>query len=85
MRRPQGYATTHVDGVLVEEQDTFTCGHCNAIVPVLPGQVDTFSCKKCDSHICNGCAAVLAATLKCVPFEKKLDRVERAARNLIIS
>jgi hypothetical protein len=77
MKNPQGYATMTVDGIVVAEQDTFTCGHCNGVVAVLPGQVDTDSCRACDSHICPACAGELARSLSCVPFEKRMDVAER--------
>ena len=79
MRNPQGYASVVMDGMLVDEQDTFTCGHCNAIVMVLPGQTDTDSCRACDSHICHACAGALRSSMKCVPFEQRMDVAERKA------
>lgn len=79
MRKPQGYATVTLDGVITEEQDTFTCKHCNGIVPVKPFQTDTDSCRVCDGHICPACAGELVRTLKCVPFEKRMDLAERGA------
>lgn len=78
MRNPHGYATQHVDGVLVEEQDTVTCGHCSGIVYVPPGNLDTWSCRACDSHICESCARELAKTLKCVTIEERLQAMERS-------
>ena len=81
MRRPQGYATVTLDGRVVEEIDTFTCKHCGGIVPVAPGQVDTDSCRICDSHICKHCAGELARTMRCVPFERRMEAVERLGRS----
>lgn len=80
MRRAQGYATVTLDGVIIEEQDTFTCSHCNGIVPVAPGQVETDSCRACDGHICQRCAGVLVRTMRCVPVEARLEASERNAR-----
>lgn len=79
-KRVQGYATVHIDGQLVEEEDTFTCGHCNGIVPIKPGQTDTDSCRACDSHICQRCAHILVKTMKCVTVDARLEAAEREAR-----
>ena len=81
MRRPGGYA------VLMDpanpgavERDTFTCSHCNGVVFVQPKQDPTEMggfCRLCYGHICKGCAS----TMKCDPFEKKLERMEARDRN----
>lgn len=81
MRRPQGYATTVEPGKATIEEDTFTCGHCNAIVFVRPRQDPTEMggfCKMCATHVCGWCCAALV----CEPFEKKLEAVERRDRFL---
>ena len=77
MRRPQGYAIT-IDPALAHavEEDTFTCAHCNSIVFVKPGQLDADACRACDRHICPPCKGELVRTMKCVPFERKLEIIE---------
>ena len=79
-KRVQGNATTILDGVVIDEQDTFTCGHCNGIVFIQPGQTDTDSCRACDSHICQRCAHILVKELKCVTVDARLEAAERHAR-----
>ncbi len=79
MRRPQGYATQTVDGKIVEEQDTYTCGHCNSIVFVKPKEDPSKMggfCTMCMSHTCAKCAGEGS----CTPFEKKLEEMERRDR-----
>lgn len=82
MRNPGGYLTEtrNEDNKLLSEKDTFTCGHGNEIVEVPPGTasvtVGAF-CRMCGKHICDKCAAEMDRTLKCVPFEKRLDAMER--------
>ncbi len=77
MKRANGYAVSCVDGVVVEETDTFSCGHCNGIVPIRPFQNDADACLACDTHICPACAAALARSLRCVSLEKRLDMIEK--------
>jgi len=63
----------------VEEYETFTCGHCGAIVKVphraAPEQLGGI-CKLCMSMTCAKCVE----TGKCDPFEKKLERMEDRTR-----
>lgn len=79
MRRPGGYLMVAEPGKAEVTTDTFTCGHCNCIVPVQPRQ-DPASlggfCRMCMAHICAGCAATGA----CEPFERKLEGMERTDR-----
>lgn len=80
MLRPGGYATITDDaGRIIRENDTFTCAHGNEIVRV-PAGVDPMTvgqyCRCCMKHICEKCAAEMNRTLKCVPFEKLLERWE---------
>jgi len=78
MRRPQGYAVTVEPGRATIEQDTYTCGHCNALVFVKPMQDPSEMggfCRMCMRHICAACADG-----RCEPFEKKLERMESRDR-----
>ena len=63
----------------LEEQDSFTCGHCSKVTFVKPGQrADDLGglCKMCMNLICPECTD----KLECDPFEKKLERDEAADR-----
>ena len=77
MQRPGGYGViTGPDGV--EEHDTFTCFHCNkvVIVPVRADPADIGGmCYQCMRLICPRCADQGI----CVPFERKLELMERRA------
>jgi hypothetical protein len=72
-----GYATlTHPTTGCVREADTFTCGHCQRIVHVRPKEpLENLGgrCGVCDALICPACVK----QMKCTPFEKKLERMER--------
>ena len=90
MRRPGGYATivspdggrTEFDRFRCEdvraglhEADTFTCCHCNRIIHVKPfAPMDEFGsmCRQCMKMTCPTCASG-----PCIPFEKKLEEVEK--------
>ncbi len=90
MRRPGGYATiispdetvAQFDGFRCEqitagtvEIDTFSCCHCNRIVHVKPrAPMDEFGsmCRNCMRMTCPVCADG-----PCVPFEKRLDEMEK--------
>ena len=77
MRRAQGYAIV-TDATGNHEADTFTCGHCQKIVTVGPGlPPEDFGgfCKVCSSLICKHCVG-----LPCVPWEKKMELIERSAK-----
>lgn len=88
MLKPQGYGVTKIDGVVVEEQDTWTCGHCNSVRFVKPGIiVDAIKCTRCDRYCCapGECSVVfndVTGRLEggCFPFERQLEIVERRDR-----
>lgn len=62
------------------ESATSTCSHCQRIVLLNPGRVRAREvCKKCRHYICDGCAAHMAVTLECVPFQKILDEAQEQA------
>lgn len=68
---------TSPDGLV--ERDTFTCSHCQRVVLVTPrcdpADLGGF-CRMCMKHLCGPCAD----EGNCTPFEKKLERYERANR-----
>ena len=95
MRNPGGYAVVvspeqsriNLDGFRCEtvsagtfEADTFTCCHCNRVMHVKPrAPMDEFGsmCRNCMKMVCPKCADG-----PCVPFEKKLEAMERRSRAL---
>lgn len=83
MRRAGGYRVISEPGKADIENDTFTCAHGNEIVVVPPGMpsvtVGAF-CRACMGHICEKCAAEMEKTLKCTPFEKRLEAAESRKR-----
>lgn len=76
--RSGGYAIAqNIDGS-VTEADSFTCAHCNKVTLVHAGEKASELggfCRLCDKHICANCVDG-----PCVPFEKKLQRIEEQAR-----
>jgi len=74
MRNPQGCAF-FCEPAGTREIDTFTCCHCNRVVHVPASQpleaVGDF-CRQCMKLICERCAG-----RPCVPFLKKLERMEQ--------
>lgn len=88
MRNPGGFRIVTEPGKAAVENDTFTCAHGNEIVIVPPGiakQTVGAYCRACGKHICEKCAREMDRTLKCVPFERRLEQMEdrrRFRRNL---
>lgn len=90
MRNPGGYVTivspetsvANFDKFRCEtisagtfEADTFTCVHCNRVMHVKPkAPMDEFGsmCRNCMKMVCPTCA-----NGPCIPFEKKLEAMER--------
>lgn len=82
MRRPQGYLIITSPYGADLECDTFTCVHCNTIVPVQPAPAPMPGgfCGMCRSFVCDSCA-----DKECTPFEKQLEAWEakdRARRSM---
>ena len=78
MLRPGGYAM-RIDPSGTTERDTITCSHCSRILFVKPRQDPSTLggfCLKCMRHICGPCVDKDT----CVPWEKKLEQFEAAAR-----
>jgi hypothetical protein len=74
-RRPQGgwLCVTNTDGT-IDEADTFTCAHCQKIVPCRAKQnLDDLGgfCRLCDRLICSRCVG-----RDCVPFLKAIEAAE---------
>jgi hypothetical protein len=80
MRNPGGYAFSFTEFGVQKEMDTFTCFHCNTVVHIKPKcSPDDLGgmCRLCMKMICPKCV-----DLPCVPFEKKLDALEKRDRAL---
>ena len=61
------------------EVETFTCCHCNGISDVPPPDATEVGfCNRCMSRECLPCAR----KNKCIPFEKKLEKMEARGRLL---
>jgi len=78
-KRPGGYAHWfNGDGPNIEK-DSVTCCHCNSVVfidPLKPVEEFTGWCMRCMKFVCLRCDA----SGECVPFERRLDMMERRAR-----
>jgi hypothetical protein len=83
MRLPQGYVTI-VDPTGTQEQDTFTCSHCQKIVAVraLTDAADQGGlCKVCDKFICSRCVWLSrSADQTCITWEKQMEKMEARER-----
>lgn len=97
MLKPEGYSIITAPGARDVEHETSTCAHCQAISLMRagfgPAQVKVMRadgshyfveapfCRGCFRHICprKECGE------QCVPFEKRLEIEERAARRMICS
>ena len=78
MRNPGGYGITTYPDKKSDEEDTFTCCHCNSIVIVVPNASAASMggwCALCAQPVCKNCAGK-----ECFPFEKKLEQIENRAR-----
>lgn len=85
MRRAQGYAVMVSPDEPMKEWDTRTCGHCQKLEHIKPfmdaadieygGQ-----CKMCMRYICRECYERVINGDGCDVFEKKLERIEAAAK-----
>jgi hypothetical protein len=86
--KPRSYTVKTEDGKPDIECDAYSCKHCNMIVltPVKRPDYVRFGeaghdiggyCPMCHANICGKCADEMGRTLKCVPLEKKLEKMER--------
>lgn len=58
----------------VQEDRTYTCSHCQAIVVLnSERQRERAYCRGCNHRICDGCAAIRAQTLTCKTYEQVID------------
>jgi hypothetical protein len=78
---PRGYLIITDPDAPTKEWDTFTCCHCQRIVPIRPrapaSECGGF-CRLCFKEICGTCADKGS----CDPFEKQLERIEARGRML---
>ncbi|KKL19222.1 hypothetical protein LCGC14_2467650 [marine sediment metagenome] len=67
------------------EHDWFKCWHCQTVVivePFAPASEMGGWCGQCARCICGSCADEMGRTLKCKPFEQRLDEQEARDRLL---
>jgi hypothetical protein len=71
----------------VQELDTFTCSHCQAVVILNPArQRERYTCRGCDHLLCDRCGAARAAGAKCQTMKQTVDEIlEAASRGLPVS
>ena len=56
------------------------CNHCEAQVVLNPKRTrERGYCRRCDSYLCDACELERTRTLVCVPFEKKVEQMLKAA------
>jgi hypothetical protein len=75
IKRQLGYSIITDPAGPTQEADTFTCGHCGAVVwtkPFKDGAAMGGRCTCCDSLICLRCVGK-----GCSPLKKKLEQWER--------
>lgn len=86
MRNPQGYLTIVHPDAPTQEFDTFTCFHCQKIVPVRPkDDLDNLGayCTVCKKMICSECHYKMSVLGQpCAPWEKQMDQMEARERAL---
>ena len=97
MRNAGWYGETFAPGERTKEEDAYGCAHCQAISFVRPGfgkplqvamvkrdgsvtMVDAPFCRNCYQYICPRCEGK-----PCVPKEKMIEEMEKAARKVIWS
>lgn len=88
--RPGGYTIITDPDAPTIEYDTFTCGHCQFIVPLKPHHQPTTDtangwCWHCTKPLCPSCANRLEQH-GCEIWEKQMERIEardRLARTVL--
>lgn len=85
MRAPHGYATVFSPDQPLRESDTLTCHHCGGVYTIppfaQPRDVGGF-CGGCFQPICPTCDQALQQTGICLPWEKRMDQLEKRDRLL---
>lgn len=76
MHKPGGYLVGHGPEGIVDERDSFSCGHCNRVV--VCGHKDRAAdvggfCKLCTKLVCGPCVD----DGRCTPLEERLQAMER--------
>lgn len=57
------------------EADTYTCTHCSTVVVLNPLRVRArYKCHGCHHHICDPCAALVAAGAQCETMMEKYEK-----------
>ena len=78
MFRGHGYNCVTMDGVAVEESDTFQCAHCNKTVFIKPSDPSPW-CMNCDRQWCGQDKCKL-----CIPFMRKIEAEEAMCRHRML-
>ena len=78
MRNAGGYLLVVDPDAPLHEQDTFTCIHCNKIVPVKPGMsiTDFAWCRKCMKPVCEK----EVCQVRCLPWERQMEIIEARSK-----
>lgn len=74
MFKGYGYNRVNLDGVTIEEHDTFQCAHCNDTVFIKPSDPSPW-CSCCDRQWCGR-----PRCRECRPFMRKIEAAEAACR-----
>ena len=62
------------------EADTYTCSHCNGVVVMNPlRKRERYKCNGCFHHVCDDCAAKLAAGAPCKTMNQVADEIREQA------
>jgi len=61
------------------EADTYTCSHCQYVVILNPDRKrERYKCKGCSHHICDNCAAKMAAGAACKTYAQFIYEQQEA-------
>lgn len=70
-----------VSGGVLEEHDTVSCKHCQAILRIIKRQKEGYWCGTCAGHVCRRCAS----RGRCEPFFRQVEHhlaQERSLRSM---
>ena len=80
MLNPHGYVSSSGPDQSYEA-DTVQCAHCGKHYEIRPRESPSAAggyCGRCAAPICTRCGVTMGRTLKCAPFERRLEITERA-------
>ena len=86
MKAGQSTGYLQIIGEGGSERDVLSCKHCQRQVVIAPAKGASSQridrCGQCHATICHRCAAELASSMKCSPFEKRLEAMEHRGETL---